>query len=448
MPAISIDEFAALMASMGPFEKAPNLAVAVSGGADSMALALLAHAWAGQRRGAVTALTVDHGLRPRAAAEARQVRQWLNGHGISHRTLRWRGAKPDSGIQAAARQARYDLLGQWCRRHGVLHLLSAHHGDDQAETILLRLQRGSGIEGLAGMPAVRALPGVRLLRPLLKVRRADLVATLEAQGQTWLEDPSNQEDRFARVRARRYLAGEGRPGDWMGGTAALLELANEAATVRRQLGGALADLSARTIRLHPAGFCRFDHRLCLGQNKALLAPLLADALRCIGGGIYRPRRERVGRLCRDLSQPVVPAGRTLAGSRVLPDGKGLLICREAGRLPGRIHVGTAKSGRWDRFDWSLSGPRSGRLSVGALGQNGWRQVRERTAATAAGALTATLPTPVRPGLPALWRGDQVLAVPHLNLKPDDLGWKGLQQIRFSAYFRPLRPLQPDALVLV
>ena len=116
MPAIGKDQFAALMQPLGPFEKAPNLAVAVSGGADSMALALLAHAWAQQRGGAITALTVDHGLRRAAAGEARQVRAWLQAHGIDHQTLRWRGVKPGSGIQAAARQARYALLGQWCRR--------------------------------------------------------------------------------------------------------------------------------------------------------------------------------------------------------------------------------------------------------------------------------------------------------------------------------------------
>ncbi len=437
MPAISKDQFAALMRLLGPFEKAPDLAVAVSGGADSMALALLAHVWARHRGGAITALTVDHGLRRAAAGEARQVRTWLMGHGIAHQTLRWRGAKPDSGIQAAARQARYELLGEWCRRRGVLHLLTAHHRDDQAETLLLRLQQGSGVEGLAGMPAVRALPGVRLLRPLLKQRRRDLSASLDHQGQAWLEDPSNQEERFARVRVRRDLA-EGSSGT--GGTTALLKLASEAAAARRQLRGALADLAARTVRLHPAGFCQFDPALCLGQNRALLAPLLGDILRCIGGGIHRPRRERMERLCQDLTGHKLTAGRTLAGSRILPDASGLLICREAGRSPGRIDLGAEKSGRWDRFNWTLTGKSAAHLSLGALGQDGWRQVRARAG--------FTLPGPVRPGLPALRQGDRVLAVPHLNLGPGELAPKGLQDLRFAARFSPPRSLQPDAMILV
>ena len=437
MPAISEDQFAVLMRPLGPFEKAPSLAVAVSGGADSMALALLAHAWARRRGGAITALTVDHGLRPAAAGETRQVGAWLRARGITHQTLRWRGTKPNSGIQAAARQARYDLLGQWCRRRGVLHLLAAHHGGDQAETLMLRLQHGSGIEGLAGMPMVRALPGVRLLRPLLQQSRTDLTASLNRHGQPWLEDPSNQEERYARVRARRRLANDS---SGTGGTARLLNLAGEAAVVRRQLRGALADVAARTVRLHPAGFCQFDPALCLGQNQALLAPLLADILRCIGGGIHRPRRDRMARLCQDLIQHKLAAGRTLAGSRVLPGPDGLLICREAGRMPGRVEVGAENYGRWDRFNWSLKGKATVKMSVGALGQDGWRQVR--------GLARSTLPAPVHPGLPALWHGDQVLAVPHLNLTADELGPKRMLNFRFAAHFLPPRALQPDAMILV
>ncbi len=442
MPATSNDDFADAMAALGPFEAAPELAVAVSGGADSMALALLAQAWAGQRGGSVTALTVDHGLRPAAGAEARQVRAWLSDKGIPHHTLRWRGDKPHGGIQAAARQARYGLLGQYCRRRSILHLLTAHHGDDQAETLALRLEHGSGIEGLAGIPAIRALGGVRLLRPLLRQRHADLVQTLTASGQAWLEDPSNQDEAFARVRARRRLANDEDE------TLAMLALAREAARTRRQLGGAMADLAARTIRLHPAGFCRFDPGPCRGLNSALLAPLLGDILRCVGGGSYRPRRERLDRLASDVTQRQLLTGRTLAGSRILPTADGLLICRETGRLPGREKISGQKNGRWDRFDWRLSGDRrtqqSGNLAIGALGQDGWRQVRGRVQETLPGAL----PSPVRLGLPAFWLGDEILAVPHLKLDPDALGPQWSRKIRFSAHFSPLRPLQAEGLVLV
>src|SRR5262245_21437394 len=164
-------EFAALMRPLGPFEAQPRLAVAVSGGSDSLALTLLLHDWARRQRGVLTALTVDHGLRPEAAAEARQVARWLRARGIRHRVLTWRpaGEARRGGLQAAARAARYRLLGAWCRANGVLHLALAHHREDQAETLLLRLARGSGLDGLAAMAAVSEREGVRLIRPLLAV---------------------------------------------------------------------------------------------------------------------------------------------------------------------------------------------------------------------------------------------------------------------------------------
>ncbi len=444
MPAINDRTFAALMRPLGPYEVAPRLAVAVSGGADSMALALLARTWARRQGGEAVALTVDHGLRREAAAEARQVRSWMSDHGMAHQILRWRGPKPESGIQAAARQARYEALGQWCRRHDVLHLLTAHHGGDQAETVLLRLWQGSGIEGLAGMPAIRAMPGVRLLRPLLPLRHADLAATLAARDQAWLEDPSNRDEKFARIRARRHLARSDGGSD---AAAWLLQVADQAAVVRRQLRGALADLATRSVRLHPAGFCYFDPNPCRGQNQANLVPLLGDVLRCIGGGEFRPRREKLDRLALDLADRPLPAGRTLAGARILPRPDGLLICRETGRLPRRLKVGAETRGRWDRFDWTLGGGsggigRGGGLSVGALGRDGWRQARARLGGDCA------VPAPVRLGLPALWYRDRVLAVPHLKLMPDGDSPKWARKISFSARFSPVRPLQADGLLLV
>ena len=143
--------FDVLMAPLGPFEPAPRIAVAVSGGPDSLALCLLADRWARARGGAAFGLTVDHGLRLESAAEAAQVRRWLAGRAIARRTLRWKGGHTHSAVQEQARAARLALLTGWCRRAGVLHLLLGHQREDQAETALQRLVRGSGIDGLAAM---------------------------------------------------------------------------------------------------------------------------------------------------------------------------------------------------------------------------------------------------------------------------------------------------------
>src|SRR5438445_7778340 len=141
------------MAPFGPFEASPVVAVAVSGGRDSLALALLAQDWTRARGGSVIGLVVDHGLRAEAAAEAAATLCVLSQQGIDGAILHWSGVKPSSGLQEAARVARYRLLRDECRRRGILHLLLGHHADDQAETVAMRAARRSGPDGLAGMAA-------------------------------------------------------------------------------------------------------------------------------------------------------------------------------------------------------------------------------------------------------------------------------------------------------
>lgn len=183
------------------------LAVAVSGGPDSLALLLLAHRAYGAR---VRALTVDHGLRPESADEAAAVAAVCAEIGVRHVTLRWQGAKPPANRQAAAREARYRLMADWCCREGVAWLATAHHADDQAETLLLRLGRGAGLGGLAGVRAKRDLgDGVTLLRPLLDRRRSELAAIVAAAGLSAVDDPSNRDDRYDRTRVRKLLAATG-----------------------------------------------------------------------------------------------------------------------------------------------------------------------------------------------------------------------------------------------
>jgi tRNA(Ile)-lysidine synthase len=190
------------MAACGPFEPRPHLAVAVSGGADSLALCLLARDWVERRHGKITALTIDHGLRQESAAEARDVAGLCADLRVDHRVLPWIGAKPRSAIQAQARAARYRLLTGWCGVNGVLHLLVGHHRDDQDETLMMRRARGSGADGLAGMAPIVEHASCRVLRPLLAVAKRDLRELLRVSDLRWIEDPSNRDLRFARARLR------------------------------------------------------------------------------------------------------------------------------------------------------------------------------------------------------------------------------------------------------
>jgi tRNA(Ile)-lysidine synthase len=200
-------------------ERLPGLILAISGGPDSTALLVLAARWVKKLKHApnLLAITIDHGLRAEAAREASAVKRLAQRLGVAHRTLRWRGKKPKTGLPEAARHARYALLAQAATRAGYAHVLTAHTLDDQAETILFRLARGSGLVGLAGMAHAAPLPAgsdgmIFLVRPLLRIPKTRLVATLKALRVGYSEDPSNRDPRFTRARLRTLmpaLASEG-----------------------------------------------------------------------------------------------------------------------------------------------------------------------------------------------------------------------------------------------
>jgi tRNA(Ile)-lysidine synthase len=197
----------------------PVLILAVSGGPDSTALMVLAARWRAECENPpkLIAATVDHGLRPESKREAKAVGRLARNLGIEHRTLRWTGRKPKTGLQEAGRLARYRLLAEAARKAGARHVLTAHTLDDQAETVLMRMARGSGVGGLAGMGYLASVPakertGVMLVRPLLGVPKSRLIATLKAAGITYADDPTNRDPRFTRSRIRERMPSLAREG--------------------------------------------------------------------------------------------------------------------------------------------------------------------------------------------------------------------------------------------
>src|SRR5258708_1171913 len=182
----------------------------------------------------LVAVTVDHGLRPEAAAEAREVKRLARSLDLPHRTLRWTGAKPRTGLPAAARTARYRLLTQAARASGATHILTAHTRDDQAETLLMRMLRGSGIAGLAAMARESERDGLLLARPFLDISKSQLIATLKKAKVGFVEDPTNRDLNFTRPRIRAVmpvLAAEG------GDTRNLVRLASRLARANAALEG-------------------------------------------------------------------------------------------------------------------------------------------------------------------------------------------------------------------
>jgi tRNA(Ile)-lysidine synthase len=218
------------------WKAAPAIVLAVSGGPDSIALMWLAARWrrALARGPRLLAVTVDHGLRAEAVAEARDVKRQARILDLPHRTLRWTGAKPRTGLPAAAREARYRLLAQAARAHGATHVLTAHTRDDQAETLLMRMLRGSGIAGLAAMARESEREGVVLARPFLSVSKSQLIATLKKAKIDFADDPTNHDLNFTRPRIRTLmpvLATEGGDASNLARLASRLARANAAVEV-------------------------------------------------------------------------------------------------------------------------------------------------------------------------------------------------------------------------
>lgn len=404
-----------------PLASAGALTVAVSGGADSLALCLLTAAWAHERGRALTALTVDHALRPESAAEAAQVATWLTARGIPHVVLTWTGTKPARSMQAAARDARYALLTGWCRHNGVRDLLLGHHRDDQAETVLLRATRGSGPDGRAGMATIVERDGVRVLRPLLRVSRERLRATLLAHGQTWIEDSSNENPAFARVRARRALAAAPAL------TLRLTRQADAESALRTAREALAEEILASHVEFAEAGHCWLS-RAAAAAPEAVLARTLAQLLRRAGGRAYAPSRHALAPLVRWL-QGEVQGARTLHGCVVAAHAHRFLVCRETRALP-EMPIADGQAIVWDnRFQATLRGGRRGiRYTVGALGPRGW--------ALMGGRARRCMPYRAALSVPALYADGEVLAAPHLGIEAGDVA---LRVSPLSADSPALRP---------
>jgi tRNA(Ile)-lysidine synthase len=431
---LSLGEFSASLASIAQFESSPFLAVAVSGGSDSLALAILADRWARERGGAICALTVDHGLRPESSEEIRRVQAWLLARAIRHEVLVWAGEKPRTGIQEAARLARYRLLGGWCRDHACLHLLTGHHRDDQIETHLIRRRAHSGLDGLAGMSAIRELAGCRLLRPLLGIPKDRLSAFLEAERQPFISDPSNLDPAFERSRLRQ---GNGAPAGNEGSSCPLGEI--------RALGRARAErehernaLLARYVSLHPAGFALLDPAMLPETPPEMTERLLSAVTAAIGGASYPPRREGIARL-REALGGAARRGDTLGGCRFMRWRGRILVTRELAKAAPPLRLRSGERMFWDRRFEIMMPPTNGSpFRIGYLGlpgaprlDRGIPQLRR-----------ARMPPLLFPILPAVWDKEGIAGVPHLGY-----GREGVFDLPHVVY-RPVTPLTQAGFAVV
>ena len=324
-----------------------GLILAVSGGPDSTALLVLAARWAKElnkdlkqrsRRGPkLIAVTVDHGLRAAARREVAAVKRLARRLGVPHRTVRWRGRKPKTGLQEAARMARYRLLAEAAARAGLAQILTAHTLDDQAETVLFRMARGSELVGLGGMARVAPLPGrggdIVLLRPLLHLPKARLIATLDAARIGYSEDPTNRDPRFTRARLRTLLPALAREGLDARGLARLaLRLRRAEATIAVAVDAARAALAPLPWRAR--GPIVFDTARYAGLPAEVGLRLLGEAIAHSGdeGPVELAKLEA---LYAALAAARTALRRTLAGALITLAGDRLTVERAPARRKRR-----------------------------------------------------------------------------------------------------------------
>ena len=406
-PACVADAFAAAMSRMAPFEPAPALAVAVSGGADSMALALLTRDWVRPRSGSILALVVDHGLRSGSGDEARVTIERLGSLGITARLLRLANLQAGPAVAERARIMRYHALAGACRAAGIPHLLLGHHAADQVETLMMRVLRGSRTHGLAGMAALRETEDVRLLRPLLAIEPAALRLVLRGTNTDWVEDLSNRDMRALRPRLRQRLAGQAPA------TTGMKRALASVGALRSYEEAEIAAELAERVTIRPEGFA-------LISPYRISAAALNSLVRTIGGMAYPVSPGQIS----DLAARPRPA--TVAGVRLLLAGRlgdGLLVTREEDAVMPPVAM--LPDMTWDnRFRLITrqtvpGGARVGKLGAGAAGLRGW----------------SDLPSSVLRTLPAIRIGDVVTAVPHLGYASH-----GTDTMVTMVLFSPCKPL--------
>lgn len=436
------------------------VAVAVSGGADSTALMHLVAGWAkdSQRTAGiphdlppVLVVTVDHGLRPESAEEAAWVGREAERLGLVHVILRWTGPKPRTAIQEASRAARYSLICEHIGRELLpvpRQVLLAHHLDDQAETVLMRLARGSGTDGLSGMREVEPRVWLRLRhpveerivlfrRPFLTIPKIRLVATLAAAGARWLQDPSNADVRFERVRLRTAA----KQREALGLTAGKLALtARRLASARSALEADQHELARAAVEIHEGAWVSIDATRFANASEEVRLRLLQSLIGAFGGQPEQPRRAQLEDLLARLGSP--GAGALTLGGAVIKAARkrsGMPSYVAVYREPGRQQLPRAdlKPGTglfWDRrFYLSLAAEHNEPVRVEPLGQAGFARLKRKYRSLA----RLSLSSAAAATLPSLWADGRLLAVAGLSAtEPELVGPAANGRPAIAAVFAP------------
>ncbi len=405
LPALVLD---AGLRCFGPSENLPDIAaVAVSGGSDSTALLRLAHWYWGQAGKQIVALTVDHGLRPESERETKQVATWCADLRVRHYVMRWH-FNGTGNLSAAAREGRYHLMADFCKSHAIEHLYTGHTLDDQAETVLMRFARGSGVDGLTGMTRETSNWGISVIRPFIRGEtRESLRAILAEFEQTWIEDPTNDDASYDRVKARQLLTHL----EPLGVTVdSLSRLAHRMAGAKRVLNNEADKLIKSVLEMSPLGFATLDVDALASAEMDTACRVVSRAMSMMTARKYRAHLSFEEQIVALARRREMTGGQTLGGCMFQPFGDRFNILREPARCEVKTPTGQA-TGMWDeRFQFQIDGGGSfSDLCVGALGRAGLRQIPKNyngfSEAWHSSPYEAKLTTP------GLWSNDVLLSAP-------------------------------------
>lgn len=383
------------------------MGVAVSGGGDSVALLHLLHEMAQEAGKQLRVVTVNHHLRPEAIEEVHFVAGLCANLGVSHDVLDWDGWDGRGNLQAAARNARYQLISQWATRNKICTIALGHTADDQAETVLMRLARRSGVDGLAGMASRHSAYGIEWCRPMLHLSRSALRDYLRDIDVRWIDDPSNDDETFDRIKARRVLTALAPLGIDVEG---LSVVAENMAHARKALSWQ-SFLAAKEIATIQSGAIVLTASKLRLQPEEIRRRLLVRAVMSIARRDYAPRREAVETLLDELN---TGGGATLDGCRSLHWKGHIWVFREyAAAARQQSPLGELWDGRWHLSCDTPPDDQAG-LEIRALGVDGLQQVEDWRA--------AGRPRELLLSSPAVWRGDALVSAPLAQPRSDWQAW--------------------------
>lgn len=378
-------------------KNANRVAIAVSGGIDSMCLAYLAQKYYRELNISVYGLIVDHGLRKESSQEAQWVKAFLQSKGIEAHVLTWQGSKPKSNIHHSAREARYDLLLNFCQANQIPYLLTAHNLNDQAETVMLRIFRGSGIDGISAIPQEIKRDGITIFRPLLPFSRGDIENIVNDSGWEHVNDPSNSDMRYARTQVRDILNQLPEKNIWL---ARLSLLAENATRVRKFLERETEQALQASVEFNKWGFATVNPDKLLSYDEEIILRVLSAILKKISGNLYPPRFKSLKRLLQAIIKNDGSLT-TLWGCLIKKKNGSIIFMREQAAIePTEVINGEIV---WDnRFKINYEG--SG--YVGAITLNAWLKIKDN--------VTAKLEFPFKKilyTLPAIYdaRGELIIA---------------------------------------